>query len=284
MKTKKTIRIIGVFILISTASIISVQAADNDDTTISVYVETSGDVNASFNATAGGNVTYWIDGIEVKGEFESIWDAIAYYEKEISTAQATADYACFVAQSNSNRLDQDEKELEEHNHTLIIHYSLINDTITNLLILRDEVIGFEKDYLNYVNKTDTTLEVYGENLQAHEEEIATLKNKVSELTFILTLIEIILIVSAVSAIALYFINKRYPLKQLIKNHSRFSKDSYRQYKLVDFLQKTEYTKKHSILRDKIGIIGRIRIRRKPEKSPLKNLFSFLLLIKGGKKQ
>lgn len=283
METKKIIRIIiSVFILISAASIISVQAAD-DNTTISVYVETSGDVNASFDATAGGNVTYWIDGVEVKGEFESIWEAIAYYEKEISTAQATADYACFVAQSNSNRLDQAEKELDEHNHTLIIHYSLINDTITNLLILRDEVISFEKDYFNYVNKTDTTLEVYGENLQAHEKELATLKNKVADLTFILTLIEIILTVFAVSATILYFINKRSPLKKLIKNHSRFSRENYRQYKLVDFLQ-TKYTRKHSILGDKIGILGRIRIRRNPEKSPLKNLFSFILLIKGGKKQ
>jgi len=274
MGMRKAARImIGILALTSIFSIVTVEAAD-DNTTISVYVETTGDVNASFNATAGGNVTYWIDGIEIKGEFESIWEAIAYYEKKISDAQATADYACFVAQSNSNRLDEAEEELKKHNYTLLIHYSLINDTITNLLILRDEIIGFEQDYFNYVNKTDTTLKTYGENIEVHEKEITALKNKVAELTFILTLIGIIIAISAITATALYIINKRYPLKQLIK---RESKEDYKQYKLVDFLQKTEHTRK-------LGVIGRIRIKRKLERKPLRSLFSSLLLIRGGKKQ
>ena len=265
--------IISAFILIPTISIVSVGAAE-DDTNMSVYIETSGDVNASFNATAGGNVTYWIDGIEVRGEFENIWDAIAYYRRELSDTIETANYAYFIATSNSIRLQKDEEKLEEHNQTLLIHYALINDTIANLLILRDEVIGFENEYFNYVNKTDATLETYKENLEVHEEEIASLKRKVAELTSTIIFIEIILILSLVSAIILYLINRRYPLKQLF----RIRGNSYRQYKLVDFLGEADYN------RSVLGTISRIRIRRKTEESPSKMLFHFSSIIKGGKNQ
>lgn len=265
VKMKNIAIIVVTLTLISLAFTMSAQAngdttQTNGDTTITIYVVTDGNITASFNAKANGSVNYWLDGIEVLGEFTSLWEAIVgtgngikeldegMHGNYLLVSQAYTDinklkdgvHSNFFLASGAHTLAlQNEGELEEHNQTLLIHYDAINDTYTKLYVLRDEVVSFEAHYLNFENETNNTLGTYGEDIAFHEGEINTLRAEVKNLNGIIALIRNALIALGLIAGALFIVRRRYPVGELIVNGYGSFKNGYKQYKIVDFVQKTE---------------------------------------------
>jgi len=145
-KTGKIIGIITATVLVSLMSTVSVQATSGDSTT-KVYVVTNENLTAYFDGVAGGDINYWIDGIEVKGEFETlrnalgefidVWIALNNLKSDLEETNDTANDAYSYADQIYNYTQDNAKKLEEHNQTLILYYHIINSTI-------NELVAFEK--------------------------------------------------------------------------------------------------------------------------------------------
>ena len=119
------------------------------------------------------------------------------------------------------------------------------------------------------------MSIFGSNLYSQGEEINALQAKVHELQGTILLIRNTLIGLGLLAGALFLVNRRYPLGEVMKNGNILSRNG-RQYKIVDFVQETkpiivETKKTESSLKARIARIKRMRIRRNPERSPLKLL-------------
>ena len=117
------------------------------DTEITVVVVGDGNVTGYINGTANnGSVYYYIDGIEVSGEFADVWDAIISAKEKASdahdlasSAYCLANTAWVIAKDNEGRI------------------AAIETNLSNLEVmiwmLRDEVIAFEEDYIVFKNGT-----------------------------------------------------------------------------------------------------------------------------------
>lgn len=269
VKMKNIAIIVVTLTLISLAFTMSAQAngdttQTNGDTIITINVVTDGNVIASFDTTASGTVTYWLDGIEVLGEFTNLWEAIVgtgngikeldegMHSNYLLVSQAYTDigklkdgvHSNFLLASQAHLFAlQNEEELNEHGQTLLIHYDAINDTYTKLYVLRDEVVAFEAHYLDFENETNSTLGIYGEDIAFHEGEINTLRAEVKNLNGIIALIRNTLIALGLIAGALFLVSRRYPVGEVIVNGYGSFKNGYKQYKIVDFVQKTEAIEK-----------------------------------------
>lgn len=248
VKMKNIAIIVVTLTLMSLAFTMSAQAngdttQTNGDTIITINVVSDGNVTASFNATASGTVTYWLDGIEVFGEFTNLWNAITGTGNEINEIKNGISSNHLLATGAYVLALQNEDELNEHGQTLLIHYDAINETYSKLYILRDEVVAFEAHYLDFENETNSTLGVYGENIVFHEGEINTLRAEVKNLNGIIALIRNTLIALGLIAGALFIVRRRYPVGELIVNGYGSFKNGYKQYKIVDFVQKTEAIEK-----------------------------------------
>ncbi|RLF52573.1 MAG: hypothetical protein DRN24_03020 [Thermoplasmata archaeon] len=277
---KKNIVLLIALLISSLLFIVPVQATNDDDngTTITVYVVSDGNVSSTFNVTtegdltaffngeANGSINYWIDGMNVKSEFNNVYNLIKDLKNGLFNTHSIASYAYNKALKNY-------EELQEHDKTLMIYYDAINDTYTKLYLLKDEVVAFEGDYLGFKNLTNNTLNIFGSNLQSQGEDINVLKAKVHDLQGTILLIRNTLIGLFLLAGALFLVNRRYPLGEIMKNGNILSRNG-KQYKIVDFVQETkpvivETNKTEGSLKDRIARIRRMRIRRNPERSPLK---------------
>lgn len=110
------------------------------DMEITVVVVGDGNVTGYINGTANnGSVYYYIDGIEVSGEFDDIWDAIQDAEGAARQAHLLGSTAWVLAKDNEGRIVAIETNL-----------SNLEEMIW---MLRDEVIAFEEDYIVFKNGT-----------------------------------------------------------------------------------------------------------------------------------
>lgn len=291
---KRKFVIILALSLLSSVFAMPTNAADGE-TVVTVYVITDGNITASFNASAGGDINYWIEDVEVASEFGRIWSAISSLDGNINDVQGSANYALGYAMSAYDYAQNNDEKLYEHDQTLMIHYGMINETTGNLYILTDEVVAFEGHYLAFENETNNTLGAYGADIGVHGEEIDALKAKVNDLNGIIMLIRNSLIGLVLIAGALYLTNRRYPFREIMKNGNGLFKNGNKQRKPVDFVKQTKAPKASTTtVKHKHLHIPRFRIKRKPDRSPLKlikhlirnpeksslrNLFSFLFFNK-----
>jgi len=261
---KKKFVIILALSLLSAVFAMPAEAADGE-TVITVYVVTDGNITASFDASAGGDINYWIEDVEVAGEFGRIWSAISSLDGSINNVQGSANYALGYAMSAYNYAQNNAEKLYEHNQTLMLHYGMINETTGNLYILTDEVIAFEGHYLAFENETNNTLGAYGADIGVHGEEIDALNAKVNDLNGIIMLIRNSLMGLVLIAGVLYLTNRRYPFREIMKNGNK-------QRKPVEFVKQTKASKASTTtVKHKHLHIPRFRIKRNPDRSPLKLL-------------
>ena len=279
---KRIAMILATFILLLLIFIIPVQGSNNG-TNIKVFVETDGNITASFNATADGIISYFIDGIEVKGEFGSLWNAIAGAGIDIDKLEEAMHSNYLLASQAFNLAYQNDEVLEEHGNTLMFHYDAINDTYTKLYILRDEVVSFEEHYLNFENKTNNTLGIYGNNIAFHQDEINTLHAEIKNLNGIIILTRNALIGISIIVGALYLINRRHPVKNMIFNNFNSLKHNNRTYKVSKHGLKAKALKSRrnnsNILKQKMIFLKNIQIRRNKNKTLVQSLFPFLFIKK-----
>jgi len=193
--------------------------------------------------------------------------------------------------------------LRHHGDTLVFHYDKINDTINKLWILRDEVVAFEAHYFDYVNETDKTLDFYGENIEfnkenidLHDDDIDRLYNKYTNLrsNFNNLILLIFLIGFGLFGIGLFVFLKRRASKKSSHKSINFNRKSKKQPTLTDYLPQTSKAKKSSLAykfshirrkrkakkvfiknsKDQSTLNIRKSIRRNPDRSPMRFLFSF----------
>lgn len=239
------------------------------DAEMDVYVEADGDVNASFDATAGGDVNYWIDGIEVKGEFMSLWDAlgefddvwsfILFVETQLGDTNELAETAYKYADSAYSYADDN-------------YYRILNDN-SILLLLVDEVIRFEENYSAFKDETHLNFTSVKEKLDEHETEIDDLEARVTDLETRLTILEdkisaaikigSFALLGGLIISGLFVANRRHPFKDVIKSGTGIFNNEKPQKSGKKAKAKAK-TNKHKIP----------KIKRNPEKSPVKTMFSF----------
>jgi len=267
--------IIATIIAISCMLYASPVKADSD-TEMTVIVITDGNVNASFDAEAGGDVNYWIDGIEVKGEFNNIWDAIDNVKTEAESASNSALVAYLYANSNFYKLlvveddvsvlndslaDNASKIKQNEDDILYVYYKTVsnNDSICTLF---SEMGAFEQEYLAFK--------------QESLDQIAALNADFEEFKALVTNVGIITGMGLV-VVGLFFMNRRYPFKDVVKNGKKMFKDDKKR-KTIDASGKAKKAKAKKASSRTIGY-KIFHIRRNKEKSPLKYLMTFFHLSK-----
>lgn len=267
---KRKLAIIISLLLIPTALGLNAQAEENGDTTIEVYVVTEENLTAYFDGEAGNDITYIIDGMEIKGEFTDIWGVIAQLKKDIKENFDMANFGYAIATNaqkqsdeNTDQINENIETLGNHSYTLAVHYNAINDTYNKLYLLKDEVVAFEGHYFSFENKTNSTL-------NSQEDQISALRAELDNVNGFIAAIKNVFIGLIIAVFGLYLINRKYPFGEIIRNGKNSLRNG-KQYKIVDYTKKTK-TKK--------GLWYKVtHIRRNKEKSPVRFLSSFLQINK-----
>lgn len=286
MKSKLIIIGIAAIMLLSMVCSIPVNA-EEADVTMDVYVETEGNVNASFNATAGGNVTYWIDGMEVKSEFSSIWEAFGEFddvwgfinelESILNDAREVATNAYFMGSSAyAYASDNYDKimlafaallELNETTNKIQSNLEKLNDTINDL---KDKISNLEKEMKEEIEKLNATISDQAAQIKLLQSDV----KGINELLGSVGNLGIIFVVLAVLACCLYLFNRKYPFGYIIRNGKATFRNSKRH--LRDLVRKANKSKK---VKSKSLIYKIKHLRRNKEKSPVKFMFSLFQIHK-----
>ena len=248
---------------------ISAKESLTDETKVEVYVVTKENLTAFIDGSAeNGDVTYYIDGIEVKSEFSSIWDFIQSLNSKVNSNYGLASQAYTIADNAYARTTENRENignmgntLDQHAYTLGIHYDAINDTYGKLYLLKDEVVAFEDHYFEFENNTNNTL-----NFQ--ENRIDTLRAQLDDLNGFVALIKNSLIGLTIVAMGIYLVNRKYPLKEVLQNKKPVLAKS-KQQKIQEFTKIKSKSFRYKIT----------HIRINKDKSPLKFLFSFFVIKK-----
>jgi len=139
-----------------------------EDTTVDIIVIGEGNVTGYINCTSiNGSVSYYIDGREVRGEFDKVWNSISKVRKTAQRARSLAGSAYRYA---------------DNNHDDIIELSMISENNTDkIYILHDELVAFENDYIVFKNNTNTTFTQIIYKINSLEGDVANLQEKYNTL-------------------------------------------------------------------------------------------------------
>ena len=164
MKQNRTI----VFSLLTLCSLMLAMQVNAEITTIDIIVIGDDGVTGYINGTAiNGSVNYYIDGIEVKGEFDDVWASISRVRGMAQDAYSFAGNAYLYA---------------ENNHNAIVELTLTSENNTNkIYMLRDELVAFENDYLVFKNDTNTTFSLMEYEMMQNSMGIHDLNDELSAL-------------------------------------------------------------------------------------------------------
>jgi len=283
MKSKLIIIGMAAVLLLSMVCSIPVNA-EEADVTMDVYVETEGNVNASFNATAGGNVTYWIDGMEVKSEFSSIWEAfgefdtvwefISELESLLGETRNTANGAYHLGLSAYSHAS------DNYDKIMLAFTALLelNETTNKLQSELDDLNNTLNSLKDQISQMELEIQKLNETTALQQDEINDLKSEVNEINSLLGSVGsagMILLVIAVIACCLLLLNRKYPFGQIMRNNKGIFKNGKKR-KTLDFTRKSGKPKK---TKSKSFYFKMKHIKRNKEKSPAKSLFSFLQVHK-----
>ena len=102
-KTRITGAVVGLVVLLMAFSM-TIQA--EEETNIDIIVITEENINASFNATAGGDISIWIDGVELKSEFVTVTKVVNSIITDVSDVRNDLNYAFMIANGNTYNILQ----------------------------------------------------------------------------------------------------------------------------------------------------------------------------------
>jgi len=280
MKKNLTIAISVMMILL--VFIMPVNAEDTEtepsepNTSIQIVLITDGDLEAFFNGEAGGDITYYIDGVEISSEFLSLWNALTSLKRSLGCTSGLANDAYDLAEGAFSYADQafscahnNGHKIGENVNTLNMHSFVINDTRKNVLVMGNEIVAFEGAYFDFVNETNTTLSTHGENLGVQKAELDSLQAKINDLNAMMVFFRNALIGFGLIVGCLYVLNRRYPFRNIFSNNG-IDRSPEKKYKIVDFVKPSEGKTKAKRSGLKVP-----RVKRNPQKSPIRFLFSFL---------
>jgi preprotein translocase subunit SecG len=145
--------------------VVTVQA---DKTTIDIVVISEDDITGYINATSvNGSVSYFIEGVEVKGEFSSVWNHISSNYGLAEKNYIYADKAYVLAKNT--------------NDTVIALSFVVENNTHKIYMLRDELVAFQNHYIDFRNYTIYTIELLEHDISSNEENISELYEWFSDL-------------------------------------------------------------------------------------------------------
>ena len=130
------------------------------DDTITVEIYSDKDITGWVNATANGSIVFYIQGIDILNEIDSLWSAVKSAKSKASSAYSKASKAYILAKSNSGKISLMEADIK--NNTAKIY------------ILRDELVSFENDYIKFKNCTLSNITLLQLELNDQKEAISNL--------------------------------------------------------------------------------------------------------------
>ena len=130
------------------------------DDTITVEIYSDADITGWVNATANGSIVFYIQGIDILNEIDSLWSAVKSARSKASSAYSKANKAYILAKSNSGKISLMEADIQ--NNTAKIY------------ILRDELVSFENDYIKFKNCTLNNITLLQLELNDQKEAISNL--------------------------------------------------------------------------------------------------------------
>jgi len=156
------------------------------DDTITVEIYSNGDITGWINATANGSTVFYIQGIDILGEIDSLWSAVKSAKSKAGSAYSKASKAYILAKSNSGKISLMEADIQ--NNTAKIY------------ILRDELVSFENDYIKFKNCTLNNITLLQLELSNQSKAITTLHK---DLTRFKELVSYILLIFTIAICMIY---------------------------------------------------------------------------------
>ena len=173
MKDMKTNKLIIIGLVLLTLFIIPQVSAE--DTTIDIIVIGDDDVTGYINGTAiNGSVYYYIDGIEVKGEFGDVWHSIS------STRGLAKDAHSFAGMAYSYA-DNAYQLAKNTNNTVVELTFIVENNTYRIFMLRDELIAFEDDYLIFKEDTNKSFNTVEYKINQNSGLIKVIENDIEHL-------------------------------------------------------------------------------------------------------
>ena len=273
---KALISILGIIALIGL--IFTNTAIADGDAEMDVYVEAEGNVDASFDAEAGGDVNYWIDGIEVKGEFISIWEALGEFDDVWDFINVVNNHLGDTNQLAENAYSYagSAYAYADDNHLRIIE----NNSI--IMLILDELIKFEQNYSEYKDEVHLNFTSVKSRLDEHDVEIDDLEARVTSLEARLDSLESefndftaavkfgsFALLGGLIIGGLFLANRRHPFKDVMKNGTG-----------IFGSEKPQKSSKNAKSKAKKAKSAKMpKVKRNPDRSPMKFLFSFFHIHK-----
>jgi len=222
---------------------------------------------------------------DVIGELElninQLGNQVILLNSKINDAQETANVAFVRSGSALSTALNNQGVLQDHDQTLVLQYDQLTDTVEKLWILRNETIAFEKYFLKYEDETGTTLKNYGDSINTNfesaefnKEDIEFLQNDVDRLQTNLRVKTIkrqpTLADYAPNAAVIKKAKKRKAHIRVRKIRVNKRKSPIRAAKHKRISSKVEKLNVNPISTKRKSI----QIKRNPERSPLRFMFSF----------
>jgi len=167
------ITIIGILLLLSLSFMVA--SVNAEATTIDIIVIGEDDVTGYINGTAvNGSVYYYIDGIEVKGEFGDVWSSISSARRLAKDAYSFAGMAYAYA-GNAYQL------AKNTNDTVVELTFIVENNTHFIYLLRDELVAFENDYLVFKKDTNKSFNTVEYKINQNSGLIKVIENDVNGL-------------------------------------------------------------------------------------------------------
>jgi len=163
------------------------------DDTITVEIYSDANITGWINATANGSVVFYIQGIDILNEIDSLWSAVKSAKSKASSAYSKASKAYVIAKSNSGKISLMEADIQ--NNTAKIY------------ILRDELISFENDYIKFKNCTLNNITLLQLELNDQKEAISDLREDLKNYKQLMNyaLLTIIILICVLYIIIVYIV-------------------------------------------------------------------------------
>jgi len=165
------------------------------DDTITVEIYSDADITGWVNATANGSIVFYIQGIDILNEIDSLWSAVKSAKSKASSAYSKASKAYILAKSNSGKISLMEADIQ--NNTAKIY------------ILRDELVSFENDYIKFKNCTLNNITLLQLELNDQKEAISNLHENLSNYKQFMNcvLLIIVILICILYVLLVYIIRK-----------------------------------------------------------------------------
>jgi len=141
-------------------------------------------VTANVTAVANGTAVVYVDGIAVKEEIGRLWKSLQSVDGRAHSAWRIGNDAWLLALRN--------------NQSVVLLQGKVENNTVRLFVLRDELVGFESEYLSFKNSSTTMFQHLNGSVEANANKFTNLNETVSMLSMRLDFVSKIVVVLLVT--------------------------------------------------------------------------------------